>query len=395
MLKKLCVFLAVGISLGGVAGCKNGLEENEKDLSEYDLTAYMSPFWEGDIVYNETAMVLKNEDGSISPVGLMYEIGSVIAVRNYGLDTLYEEGKDYEVQNGKLVIKDNGAIYSDMALDYDQYYFPEYDGSNNLASNGGGILKTEASNGAQGLCKWQLSVTYTHEKTDSPIGVPRTFSDKFSKTIAKLKSGEKTNLVCLGDSISAGWSASGYQYCNIAPLCPPYFNLVTDYLGMYYENENIDAANFSVGGMKTDWGREDAQIQSVVKENPDLLIIAFGMNDGVSGGFSPAAYKENTLAIIDGVRAGCSDTEIILVSPMLPNAEAANMLVNQYNYVAVLNEIASERGNVAVADVGTLSFRLLQLKKFRDMSANNINHPNDFMHRLYAQTIVKTIADIL
>lgn len=92
------------------------------------------------------------------------------------------------------------------------------------------------------------------------------------------------------------------------------------------------------------------------------MIIAFGMNDGVSGGFSPAAYKENTLAIIDGVRAGCSDTEIILVSPMLPNAEAANMLVNQYNYVAVLNEIASERGNVAVADVGTLSFRLLQLK---------------------------------
>ena len=71
------------------------------------------------------------------------------------------------------------------------------------------------------------------------------------------------------------------------------------------------------------------------------------------------------------------------------------MLVNQYNYVAVLNEIASERGNVAVADVGTLSFRLLQLKKFRDMSANNINHPNDFMHRVYAQTIVKTIADIL
>ena len=71
------------------------------------------------------------------------------------------------------------------------------------------------------------------------------------------------------------------------------------------------------------------------------------------------------------------------------------MLVNQYNYVVVLNEIAVERENVAVADVATLSFRLLQLKKFRDMSANNINHPNDFLHRVYAQTIVKTIADIL
>lgn len=395
MEKKLCIFLTAVISLGCFAGCKSGSKKNGKDLSEYELVAYMNPLWEGDIVYNETAMVLKNADGDLSPIGLMYEIDSVIAVRNYGLDTLYEEGKDYEVQDGKLVIKDTGAIYSDIALDYDMYYFSEYDGSNNLATNGGGILKTEASNGLQGLCKWQISVTYTHAETQSPIGVPKTFSDKFPKTIEKLKSGQKTNLVCLGDSISAGWSASGYQYCNILPLCPPYFNLVADYLGMYYKNDNIDAANFSVGGMKTDWGREDTQIQSVVKENPDLLIIAFGMNDGVSGGFAPKTYEENTLAIIDGVKKSCPDTEIVLVSPMLPNAEVANMLVNQYNYVAILNEIASKRENVAVADVATLSFRLLQLKKFRDMSANNINHPNDFMHRVYAQAIVKTIADIL
>ena len=80
---------------------------------------------------------------------------------------------------------------------------------------------------------------------------------------------------------------------------------------------------------------------------------------------------------------------------MLPNAEVANMLVNQYNYVAALKEIAAERENVAVADVGTISFRLLQCKKFRDVSANNVNHPNDFLHRIYAQTVVKTIADIL
>ena len=395
MKKKLCILLAVVVSFGYSAGCKSGAEKGGKDVSEYELAAYMNPLWKGELVYNETAMILKNEEGELAPIRFMYEIDSVIAVRNYGLDTLYEEGKDYEVQDGKLVIKDTGAIYSDIALDYDMYYFPEHDESNNLSTNGGGILKTEASNGLQGLCKWQISVTYTHTETQSPIGVPETFSDKFSKTTAKLKSGQKTNLVCLGDSISAGWSASGYQYCNIAPLCPPYFNLVADYLGMYYKNNNIDAANFSVGGMKTDWGREEAQIQSVVRENPDLLIIAFGMNDGVSGGFAPKTYKENTLAIIDGVRECCPDTEIILVSPMLPNAEVANMLVNQYNYVVVLNEIAVERENVAVADVATLSFRLLQLKKFRDMSANNINHPNDFLHRVYAQTIVKTIADIL
>ena len=30
---------------------------------------------------------------------------------------------------------------------------------------------------------------------------------------------------------------------------------------------------------------------------------------------------------------------------------------------------------------------LLQRKPFHDLSGNNVNHPNDFSHRLYAQVI--------
>lgn len=369
--------------------------DQASDPSEYDLKTYMKSLWKGDTVYAETAFVLKEPDGSVAPIRLLYDVKQIISVRNFALDTLYEEGKDYSVEQGRLVVKEDGAIYEDIALDYDQYYLGEPTAWSLTGVNGGGLLKTEIENGQQGLTKWQIAVTYIHTEGESVLSEPQTHSEAFAKTVQKLQNGERTNIVCLGDSISAGWSASGFVYCNIEPYCPNYFTLFTDYLADHYHNDQINADNYSVGGMKTDWGCAEKQISSVTGSKPDLLILAFGMNDGVSGGFSAEQYKTNTQAIIDGVRATCPDTEIMLIATMLPNAEVANMLVNQYAYLAALNELAAENENVAVADVTTACFEMLSVKKFRDFSANNVNHPNDFFHRVYAQIAVKTLVDIL
>ena len=35
---------------------------------------------------------------------------------------------------------------------------------------------------------------------------------------------------------------------------------------------------------------------------------------------------------------------------------------------------------------------ILEHKRYRDMTGNNVNHPNDFLARVYAQTILQTIA---
>ena len=39
----------------------------------------------------------------------------------------------------------------------------------------------------------------------------------------------------------------------------------------------------------------------------------------------------------------------------------------------------------------SVSKAVLQHKDFVDYTGNNINHPNDFMVRLYAQTFVQTL----
>jgi hypothetical protein len=44
--------------------------------------------------------------------------------------------------------------------------------------------------------------------------------------------------------------------------------------------------------------------------------------------------------------------------------------------------------NVALADVATPWIEILKKKNFSDLSGNNVNHPNEFGHRLYAQVIL-------
>lgn len=48
--------------------------------------------------------------------------------------------------------------------------------------------------------------------------------------------------------------------------------------------------------------------------------------------------------------------------------------------------------NVAIADVRSAHKALLSKKKYIDMTGNNVNHPNQFLIRVYAQTILNLLA---
>ena len=47
--------------------------------------------------------------------------------------------------------------------------------------------------------------------------------------------------------------------------------------------------------------------------------------------------------------------------------------------------------SVAVACVNSVTKAMLETKDFYDFAGNNINHPNDFLHRIYAQTLLQTV----
>ena len=124
-------------------------------------------------------------------------------------------------------------------------------------------------------------------------------------------------------------------------------------------------------------------------ENIDLLVLGFGMNDIHT---HRELYAELIEGMIDTYLTANPNGSVMLVSPMNPNTQTA-WLGNQRYFEEDLQGIAADRDNVAVAQVNSVFTQLEASGKVtRDWLANNINHPNDFGVRIYAQVLLKTLA---
>ena len=88
-----------------------------------------------------------------------------------------------------------------------------------------------------------------------------------------------------------------------------------------------------------------------------------------------------------------SRCEAVLLGTTLPNP-ASTWTNNQPIYANALHELEKELTGVAVADMTEIHRDLLKKKRYRDMTGNNINHPNDFLIRAYAQ-IIRIYAQVL
>lgn len=95
----------------------------------------------------------------------------------------------------------------------------------------------------------------------------------------KLSKGDPVKAVYYGDSITYGWGSTALAEVDRAPRCPGYCDLAMDYLESKYGSE-ISRVNLSKSGETSAWAKEYANYKKVCDENPDLVILAFGMNDG-------------------------------------------------------------------------------------------------------------------
>ena len=87
----------------------------------------------------------------------------------------------------------------------------------------------------------------------------------------------------------------------------------------------------------------------------------------------------------------------VVISTMLPNPNATNgwyaQQVNQEAVFAdgVIKSIQSKGIPIAMCQMTSMSSSILTRKEFKDYTGNNINHPNDFFSRVYAQTLLQTV----
>ncbi|QDU10396.1 GDSL-type esterase/lipase family protein [Gimesia aquarii] len=336
----------------------------------------LKPFWQGDTIEGESLLFIRDPKTGEANASVLFPMKKVLKISNSTGDITYEEGKDYLWNPGQREIRlpKNSRINSQTPDDLrrpagtQKYKLTHRDGNGEIFFGG----KLEYHN-------MQTCITYTHDPIDWKGIVPHFNEKALSRTIQKLRDRQPVSIVVIGDSISAGCNASGWA--GEAPFQPSYPGLLEKNLSEQFQTK-VRVTNPSVSGKDTRWVL--SAIDKVVEPDPDLVIIAFGMND--SAGRSAKDYQSNTKAVIEKIREKRPQAEFILVASMLGNKDWIRLKHELFpQYREALAELCQP--GIALADMTSIWTEFLKRKQDWDLTGNGVNHPNDFGHRVYAQVI--------
>lgn len=365
----------------------SNLSSADLSCDSYNIDKYLLPYWKGNIIYNESLNFIKDGKTGIASAPLLYDAVKILSVKNSSLDITYKEGVDYTYANGKITLTANSNIHK---FEYNEIFFDqEKPGNSWLRKNGKYTYFAEGTF----FHSNQIAVTYLHSEPWTGYK-PAYQGGMIPNTIKKLKNGEKISIVFLGDSITKGGNASGMF--NIAPKMPIWTDMVITSLKNAYPKSSITSFNASNNGATSSQAMKNLR-ELCSDHNPDLVIIGFGMNDGSDSNFTAPAFQKNIDALMQTndflIKKEC---DYILLSTTLPNQDIVLGNANlQDQYAEVLFQLErtgvvngkTGQGGVVVGDMTAIHKILLKSKRFFDMTANNVNHPNDFLVRSYAQTV--------
>lgn len=410
--KVWCVVLCGCLLCGLLFGCapENATDGNQTDgeqkpsvteTGKYHLDTFMESMFSGNTVYYDSVCFAELADGTITDGALLYTPDEIISVRSTDLKTVYEEGADFTVEGNRLIRTENSRI---PVFTYDQYAQPVTD---NPAT---GWLRITATDKelilGSGMLNCQVFVTYTHTDTWSGVMVSSQLAE-LPRTAQKLANKEPLNIVFFGDSITCGYDASGMNETIIqgpnnaevqgvisrAPYMPSWAEMVTAKLREIYGYEDIKKINRASAGSGTYWGKS-AAASLINPHKPDLVVIAFGMNQPHS---TKGEFQSDIGTIIQSVRSANPQAEFLLVSAMVPNTDS----VNFKKHKLAVQEEALYSVQTGFPDVGigvvpvhsVFASMMENGKKFVDYTSNNINHPNDFAVRVYAQSVLAALEE--
>jgi len=384
-----------------------------------EINDIMKDMYSGNTMKYETVMFIDYGESK----QLLFYADDIVSVQSYDRTKTYVEGVDYALVDGCIVLLEGSSI---PCITGKVYYGGPAAGMQDICytkDESGRLVSTYWGEG-DSMTKWQVNVEYTH--SDAWTGFKQeTATERYSDFIAKLERGEDVTVFFYGDSITVGANASGYF--GTAPNQPQYTFLVVDTLARMYgysvqhakaktgdptpiesmnygDRGTITYINTAVGGWQStngvsSYGTARGSVEPYInKYGCDLFIVAFGMNDG---GLAPATTKGNIKTIIDNTIALAPDCAYLIVSTMLPNPDAYNSaaggkwLGNQpyqeAQLLALAEEYMADGVACAVAQMTSMSSSILNRKDFLDYTGNNINHPNDFFSRVYAQNVIQTL----
>jgi len=351
-----------------------------KDAPVFNLERAMSPIFSGGVMYDESVFPIRPQTEGPARRQLFFKPAEILEVCAYdGVGKkILKDGEDYKISGDKIELIDGAGI---KVFKYSNFYSPSKDEAKKLKLEM--YFETIKCYGFFKEMQWfhthAAYVTYRHlDKSD--LDIEKFDASILPRTVGKLRKGEPVTISIFGDSISFGANASA-RY-NTAPFQPTWGDLVAQSLGKTYKSK-ITLMNRAFGGTNSAWGAKNIG-ELVNPDKPDLVILGFGMNDRC-----PAAERKAYLEkMISSVLAANPKAEFILVASMCANPLWRDIPV-QDEYLQ--SDLAMQTPSITVANVRAAHRKLLEKKSFIDMTGNNVNHPNDFLIRVYAQTIAKKL----
>lgn len=227
------------------------------------------------------------------------------------------------------------------------------------------------------------SETRAFEKKDSAEAVSQLDSKhkpSLPKTVEKLKAGtEPVNVICFGDSVTGLYYHTGGR------------RTYTDMLGIaihrVYPNAKATLINAGISGNTTvnALGRIE---RDVLKKNPTLVTVMFGLNDMVR--VPLADYRKNLITIVEKCRS--DGAEVLLCTPNSVTDTASRPTKKLIEYCNVVRDIADEY-KVPLCD----TYRACETVRRRDalswrLLMSDAIHPNMAGHKLIAREIAYAIS---
>lgn len=363
------VFTMLLINSASLAGSENWMDK---------LSAQ---FWESNEMHGESLFFIQENESEPPKARLLFTPVGDIRIEHPPTGRVFEEGRDFEVDRVTRTISLSEG--SEIPLKTREEMYPEPGAPHSIPGKRDSDRHLLWSEG-HFYHDLQVECTYSHSGEEWKTWggyVPESANPLLPNTFDRLATGAPLKIVLLGDSISEGYNASGFV--GAAPHQPAYGELVVAGLRRSGTSE-IGFKNLAKAGMETVWGI--GQMDAVLAEKPDLLILAFGMND--SNSKSPEEYRANTEKMIQSLKESNPESEVILVATMIGNQDW-NAVPEVEKFLAYRDELGKLVGEgVALADLTTVWVEMLKHKGYHDLTGNGVNHPNDFGHRLYAQVIL-------
>ena len=377
-MKAIGLLMAAGLAVGAASMASAAEIKGDATNTMNTVAGLFKPFWTSDITDRETVFFFQRKEGEQAWASLLFAPDKILSVRSASGATTYEDGKDFAIdkENGvlrlvpgsRIPFKTPGEMYPPAGSNLPKYGHKRGDSATCLIFGEGHFFHD-----------LQVDVTYTHAPNMWKGPVPVFQGTNMPGVLGKLKRKQPITVCAAGDSITAGYNAT--KSTGAPPFQPCYPELVALGLEKAY-GVPVTFKNFAVGVWTSDQGL--AAIDRVANEKPDLVIVAFGMNDT---GKPAAKFAANIRAIMEKIRIAVPDADFVLVAPMLANAEwHAPSMASFPLFRDALSGLCGK--GVVLADVTSVWTELLKRKTFHDLTGNGVNHPNDFGHRVYAQVIL-------